>query len=94
MRARTLQTRSRGKRGNRTTFFTKGDWNVVSDVTGLVFKRSECQLTWNNLLVEREQFDPKQEQLDLRGRPDHPAVPLARPEEPIVFETDTKPEDL
>lgn len=77
------------RRKNRTKYFTMGDWNVVSDVTGLVFKRSECQLTWDNLLVEHDQYDPKQPQLDLRGKPDKPSVPLSRPESDPVFVTGT-----
>ncbi len=82
------------KRGNRSTYYTLGDWNVVDDVTGFVRKRSECRLTWDNLLVALPQFDPKQPQLDLRGKPDRPSVPLARTEGPIVFDTDVKAEDL
>ncbi len=93
-KGRGLQFRGRRKRNNRTTYFAPNDWNVVDDVTGFVRKRSECQLTWDNLLVAKDQYDPKQPQLDLRGKPDRPAVPLARTESPIVFATDVSPEDL
>lgn len=86
--------RNQRRRGNRTLYFKKGDWNVVSDVTGLVFKRSECQLTWDNLLVEKSQFDPKQPQLDLRGKPDHPSVPLARPDSDPMFAVPPTAEEL
>lgn len=79
---------------NRTKRFDIGDWDVVCDVTGLVRKRSECRLTWDNLLVWKQQWDPKQPQLDIRGKPDRPSVPIARPEQPIVFDTNVKPEDL
>ncbi len=84
--------KSRGS--NRTKYFAKGDWNVVDDVTGFVRKRSECRLTWDNLLVAVDQWDPKQPQLSIRGKPDRPSVPLSRPEEEIVFDTNVKPEDL
>jgi hypothetical protein len=67
---------------------------VVDDVTGFVRKRSECRLTWDGLLVSVDQWDPKQPQLDIRGKPDRPSVPLSRPEQPIVFDTNVKPEDL
>ncbi len=75
------------KRSNRTTFFVLGDWNVVDDVTGFVRKRSECRFTWDNLLVARDQWDPKQPQLDLRGRRDKQAIPDARPDRDPVFGT-------
>lgn len=81
--------RHRKAQANRTKYFAPHDWNVVSDVTGLVKKRSECRLTWDNLLVEDDQFDPKHPQLDLRAKPDRPSVPLARPESDPVFTTTT-----
>lgn len=77
---------SRRKRRNRTTYAVLGDWNVVDDVTGFVRKRSECRFTWDNLLVAKDQWDPKQPQLDLRGRIDKQAVADARPDRDPVFE--------
>lgn len=94
MRSRPLNRRASKKRNNRSTWFAPGDWNVVDDVTGLVRKRSECRLTWDNLLVAVDQWDPKQPQLDIRAKPDHPAVPLARTEGEITFDTNVRAEDL
>jgi hypothetical protein len=87
---------SRGRKGskNRTLSFVLGDWNIVSDVTGLVFKASETTETWDNLRVERAQFDPKQPQLEIRARQDKPAVPFSRPDSKPQFYTDITPEDL
>ena len=86
--------RRRGKGRNRTKYFRIGDWNVVDDVTGFVRKRSECRFTWDNLLVAQDQWDPKQPQLDLRGRTDKQAVPNARPDSDPVFGTPPTPDEL
>ncbi len=85
-RVRKLGSRGRRGRKNRTLTFDAGDWNILSDVTSLVFKASETRKTWDNLRVEDAQFDPKQPQLEIRGRQDRPSVPFARvPGEPRFF---------
>lgn len=80
------------KRKNRTTYATLHDWNVVDDVTGLIKKRSECRLTWDNLLVADDQWDVKHPQLIIKPKQDNPAVPLARPEGEIEFYVPTADE--
>lgn len=80
----TRQSRSRKKYNNRTTYATLGDWNIVSDISGRVFKRSECRYTWDNKLVSRAEWYEKQPQLTIRTPTDRIAVPDARPEN-IVF---------
>lgn len=85
--------RHRKSKANRTKYFKPGDWNVVCDVTGFVRKRSECKLTWDNLLVTSDQWDEKHPQLTIRGRKDKQSVPIARPESDPVF-TSTTADDL
>ncbi len=59
--------------------YRPGDWNSISDVSGLQFKRSEMRLTWDNLLVEAiREFDVKQPQLTIRPRQENIAVEITR----------------
>jgi hypothetical protein len=74
------QARSKTRRNNRTTYAVLGDWNVVSDISGRVFKRSECVYTWDNKLVARSEYYEKQPQLTIKTPKDRIAVPDARPE--------------
>ena len=65
-------------RGARTRYIP-GDWNAISDVSGLQFKRSEMALTWDNKLVEKtREFDIKHPQLIIRPRKDDIAVTITR----------------
>jgi len=62
-----------------------GDYNIISDRSGQKIKRSEARFTWDNLLVEKSQWEPKQPQLDIRGRDEQISVPDSRPRQPDVF---------
>lgn len=66
-------------RANKGIYYA-GDHKVQCDVCGFVYLRSECQMTWNNLLSCPECYDPKQPQLNIRGKADKQAVRDARPE--------------
>jgi hypothetical protein len=70
--------RSRRERNNRTTYAVIGDWNVQSDLSGRVFKRSECRYTWDNYLVHTSEWYEKQPQLTILTPKDKIAVPDAR----------------
>lgn len=55
--------------------FIAGDHNVISDISGQKFKRSECVFNWKGQLVHREtEFEPKHPQLNIRGRKEQIAV--------------------
>lgn len=49
--------------------FATGDHNVISDISGQKFKRSEMTIDWRGLMVHRAtEFSPKHPQIDIRGR--------------------------
>jgi hypothetical protein len=55
--------------------FVSGDHNVISDISGQKFKRSEMVFDWRGLLVHKEtEFAPKHPQLNIRGRSESIAV--------------------
>lgn len=54
--------------------FVSGDHNAICDLSGQKYKRSDMRLTWDNLLVGKEHWSPKQPQLDIRPRQDDPAI--------------------
>ena len=57
------------------TRFVRGTHNVISDISGQEFKRSEMVFNWKNQLVHAAtEFEPKQPQLTIRGRTERIAV--------------------
>ena len=58
--------------------YRKGDYNVISDDSGQKFKRSECRITWDGLLVHKSEWQPKHPQLTIRGRKEKIEVEDAR----------------
>lgn len=55
--------------------FVKGDHNVISDISGQKFKRSEMRFTWDGLLVHAAtEFEEKHPQIDIRSRKDRTEV--------------------
>jgi hypothetical protein len=77
---KSARRRSRAK--NR---FKSGDWNAISDFSGQKFKASDGMFTWQNFFVHKSEWEPKQPQLDLRGRDENIAVPYSRPRQDDVF---------
>lgn len=66
--------------------YKAGDHNVISDLSGFKMKRSEMRFTWEKFLVgATEEWEPKQPQLDLRGRDEKIAVKDTRPDSDPVF---------
>lgn len=55
--------------------FVAGDHNVISDMSGQKFKRSECCFNWKGQLVHRAtEFEPKHPQLTIRTRKEQISV--------------------
>lgn len=63
----------------RADFLKLGDYNVIDDRTGMKRKRSQCRKEWNNLIVQKESWEPRHPQDFLRARPDNQQVPDPRP---------------
>ncbi len=55
--------------------FVKGDHNVISDISGQKFKRSEMRFNWKGELVHAAtEFEEKHPQIDIKGRKEKIAV--------------------
>jgi len=55
--------------------FQEGTHNVISDISGQKFKRSEMRFNWKGELVHTAtEFEPKHPQIDIRGRTERIAV--------------------
>ncbi len=55
--------------------FVKGDHNVISDISGHKFKRSECCFNWKGQLVHRAtEYEPKHPQIVVRSRKEQISV--------------------
>ena len=65
--------------------FTSGLWKANCDQCGRTFKSNELRLRWDNLMVCRGDWEPRQPQDYVRGVADIQAPPWARPEGPAVF---------
>ena len=76
----------------RKNTFVMGDHNVISDYSGQKYKRSECRYTWDGYLVHKSEWEPKQPQLDIRGRDEQIGVADTRPRGPDKFYTPTADE--
>jgi len=73
--------------------YKAGDYNVISDITGLKFKRSECRFDWRGFLMGKSEWSPKQPQLDLKPRGDQIAVADPRPRQPTRWAEGQGPND-
>ena len=51
-----------------------GDFNVIDDLMSFKRKASECRLRWDNILVTREDWEPRHAQDFLRAKPDKQKV--------------------
>lgn len=70
--------------------YIAGDYNVICDITGFKYKRSECRIGQPGsliagLLVHKSEWAPRHPQLDIRAREERIGVPDARPEGRDVF---------
>lgn len=78
------------------TTYKPGDWNIVCDRCGFKIKRSEAMETWDNLLVCKKDWEPRQPQeYMVRGVKDKQSVPMARPDPGNVFiDESVRPEEV
>ena len=77
-----------------TTTIKHGDWNAICDRCGFKYKASELRKTWDNLMVCKKDWEPRQPQDFVRGRKDQQTVPWARPEPEYVFVDNVSADDL
>ena len=61
-------------------YYANGDYNVIDDRSGFKKKRSQCQKTWDNLIVDAEGFEERHPQDFVRSVVDQQMVPDSRPE--------------
>lgn len=55
--------------------FRRGDHNVISDISGQKFKRSEMRFNWKGELVHAAtEYEPKHPQIDIKPRTENPGV--------------------
>lgn len=74
----------------RADYLKLGDWNVTCDRCGFKRKRSECRVTWDNLLVCSDTcWEPRHPQDFVRSKPDRMRVPIARPDSQTLQRTTT-----
>ena len=54
--------------------FVSSDHNVISDLSGQKYKRSDMRFTWDGLLVGSDEWEPRQPQDIIRGKREQIAV--------------------
>jgi hypothetical protein len=57
-----------------------GDWKVVCDSCGFEWPSSKMQKRWDGLMVCPKDFETRHPMDFIKGFPDDPSVPFARPE--------------
>lgn len=65
--------------------WSNGNWNVICDACGRMFKDNELQLRWDGLMVCSGDWEPRQPQDFVHGVADKQAPPFARPEQSDYF---------
>ena len=60
------------------TTFKVGCHNVIDDISGRKIRSDKVMITWDGLVTDRVDFDPKQPQLEIRGRKDDQSVAVVR----------------
>lgn len=77
-----------------------GDYNVISDISGFKFKRSECILVnepgsiIDGLMVHKSEYSPRNIQNNFIVPPDDISIADPRPRQPTVFVEGQGPNDL
>ena len=71
------------------TKFVKGAYNCICDRCGYKFKSFELQMTWDNLLVCSDDWEPRHPQDFVRAKRDRQRVPIPRPEQVDTFTQET-----
>lgn len=63
----------------REFYYKPGSFYRICDRTGFAIRAERTQMEWNNLIVDRRVFEPRQPQDFVRGVNDDQTVPYARP---------------
>jgi len=73
-----------------------GDFNVICDVCGFKFKRSQVRMRWDRLMVCSKDWEIRNPQDYLESRPERQRIEDARPRPTDVFNnhTNRSPDDL
>lgn len=58
--------------------YKRGDHWIISDITGQKIRRSEAVVDWRGYVMEKEEYSPKEKQLDIRPRNEKISVNLVR----------------
>ena len=69
-------------------WFESGQWNAACDICGRVFKSGKLKLRWDNARACSACWEPRHPQDFIRGIPDDPSVPWARPWIPAFADVD------
>ncbi len=70
---------------SRANYYKHGDNNVICDVCGAKVKASQTLRRWDQLIVCRDDWEPRHPQDFVRGRRDRQVAPVSRPESPDYF---------
>lgn len=65
--------------------FTPGLWKVICDRCGREYKSDEVRKEWDNLMVCKDCWEPRQPQDFVRGVADIQTPPFTRPEQQDQF---------
>ena len=85
--------RETSPRGNDS--YVAGDHNVICDVCGFQYKRSETRMRWDGLLVCSKDWEPRHPQERVRGIKERVGVDIARPDPtPTYIVTPITQDDL
>lgn len=76
------------------TTYRPGDYNVVDDLHGFKYKRSECRMRWDGVLVHRSDWEPRHPMDHLRVQKDRIKVAEARPDVDRFEQTPVTADDL
>lgn len=77
-------------------YWAPGAWNRLCDRTGFKVKSFDTIKEWNNLIVRKESYEPRQAQDLIRSKQDRQQVQDPRTEQTDVFvgANEVKAEDL
>ncbi len=64
--------------------YVPGDFYRICDRTGFKVRASHTQQQWDQLIVRKESWEPRQPQDFVRGVADDQVVPMPRPRQPDV----------
>lgn len=79
----------------KSDYYLPGAHNLICDRTGMKIKSTDAIKEWNNLIVRKESYEPRQAQDLIRSKQDRQQVQDPRTEQTDVFiTTEITPDDL